>query len=261
MDTNAQTPVRLPARVAVVGPGRLGTRPGRARCAPPGVDVDGPAGPRRAPPPAPTPCSSACPTPRSRPPPRPSPASRPLVGHTSGATPLAALDPPAPQAFGLHPLQTFAGGEGPERFAGAGCAVAGSTPAALDAARGLARGARHARRSRSTTPAAPPTTPPPRSPPTSWSPSRPPPSSVAAGAGLEPGRGPRAARAARAQHGRELGRAAAPSAALTGPVARGDDATVARQRDAVAEAAPELLALFDALVERTRALAGRGVPA
>ena len=48
-----------------------------------------------------------------------------------------------------------------------------------------------------------------------------------------------------------------PAAALTGPVARGDDATVARQREAVAEAAPQLLPLFDALVERTRALAGR----
>jgi hypothetical protein len=43
--------------------------------------------------------------------------------------------------------------------------------------------------------------------------------------------------------------------ALTGPVARGDELTVARQRAAVSERAPELLALFDALVERTRALA------
>ncbi len=37
--------------------------------------------------------------------------------------------------------------------------------------------------------------------------------------------------------------------ALTGPVARGDDATVARQRAAVAERTPELLPLFDALVK------------
>ena len=46
-----------------------------------------------------------------------------------------------------------------------------------------------------------------------------------------------------------------PERALTGPVARGDEATVARQREAVAEAAPELLDLFDALVQATRALA------
>ena len=46
-----------------------------------------------------------------------------------------------------------------------------------------------------------------------------------------------------------------PERALTGPVARGDEATVARQREAVAEAAPELLELFDALTATTRALA------
>ena len=52
-----------------------------------------------------------------------------------------------------------------------------------------------------------------------------------------------------------------PEEALTGPVARGDTATVQRQREAVAETAPELLALFDGLVDATRALAGRRVPA
>jgi predicted short-subunit dehydrogenase-like oxidoreductase (DUF2520 family) len=46
-----------------------------------------------------------------------------------------------------------------------------------------------------------------------------------------------------------------PRRALTGPVARGDEATVARQRAAIAERAGELLPLFDALVESTRALA------
>jgi predicted short-subunit dehydrogenase-like oxidoreductase (DUF2520 family) len=45
-----------------------------------------------------------------------------------------------------------------------------------------------------------------------------------------------------------------PERALTGPVARGDEETIARQRDAVAERTPELLALFDALVAATRAL-------
>jgi predicted short-subunit dehydrogenase-like oxidoreductase (DUF2520 family) len=45
------------------------------------------------------------------------------------------------------------------------------------------------------------------------------------------------------------------SASLTGPVARGDEPTIARQRAAVAERQPELLDLFDALVARTRHIA------
>jgi predicted short-subunit dehydrogenase-like oxidoreductase (DUF2520 family) len=45
--------------------------------------------------------------------------------------------------------------------------------------------------------------------------------------------------------------------ALTGPIARGDEATVAAQRHAVAERTPELLELFDALCHATRALATR----
>lgn len=43
--------------------------------------------------------------------------------------------------------------------------------------------------------------------------------------------------------------------ALTGPVARGDRATVERQREAVAARTPELLELFDAMVQATHALA------
>jgi predicted short-subunit dehydrogenase-like oxidoreductase (DUF2520 family) len=50
---------------------------------------------------------------------------------------------------------------------------------------------------------------------------------------------------------------AAGAQALTGPIARGDEATVARQRDAVAERAPELLELFDALAAATRELTRR----
>ena len=80
---------------------------------------------------------------------------------------------------------------------------------------------------------------------------------MAGAAGLEPRGRPGAAGPAGAGHGRELGRARARAAALTGPVARGDDATVALQREAVWEAAPHLLPLFDALVERTEALAGQ----
>jgi predicted short-subunit dehydrogenase-like oxidoreductase (DUF2520 family) len=46
-----------------------------------------------------------------------------------------------------------------------------------------------------------------------------------------------------------------PERALTGPVARGDESTVAAQRDAVADRAPDLLPLFDTLTDATRALA------
>jgi predicted short-subunit dehydrogenase-like oxidoreductase (DUF2520 family) len=50
--------------------------------------------------------------------------------------------------------------------------------------------------------------------------------------------------------------------ALTGPIVRGDEETVERQRAAVATAAPELVPLWDALTDATRALArtssGRG---
>jgi predicted short-subunit dehydrogenase-like oxidoreductase (DUF2520 family) len=42
---------------------------------------------------------------------------------------------------------------------------------------------------------------------------------------------------------------------LTGPIARGDAATVDRQRAAIAELAPELRDMYEALVARTRALA------
>jgi predicted short-subunit dehydrogenase-like oxidoreductase (DUF2520 family) len=46
-------------------------------------------------------------------------------------------------------------------------------------------------------------------------------------------------------------------AALTGPIARGDEVTVERQREAVATRTPEMLPLFDAMAERTSALAAR----
>ena len=49
-----------------------------------------------------------------------------------------------------------------------------------------------------------------------------------------------------------------PERALTGPVARGDEDTVARQRQAIAERSPDLVALFDTLVDATRALAASG---
>ena len=52
-----------------------------------------------------------------------------------------------------------------------------------------------------------------------------------------------------------------PERALTGPIARGDEGTVARQREAVLARTPELAPLFDALVDATRALARAEVPA
>ena len=56
-----------------------------------------------------------------------------LVGHTSGATPLAALAPAVAagaELFGLHPLQTFA--RPGARLAGSGCAVATDGHARFD---------------------------------------------------------------------------------------------------------------------------------
>lgn len=184
---------------------------------------------------------------------------RRFIGHVSGATPLTALAGAGREAFGLHPLQTFAGGEGLDAFEGVGCAIAGTTPEALAVARDLAerlgmtpieisdaeRAAYHAAASIAsnflvTLQAAA--------------------EELAAGAGIEPAD-------ARALLGPlvrstvdnwiELGAAAA----LTGPVARGDDATVERQRYAVEAHAPHLLALFDELVQSTRTLAAQPVAA
>jgi predicted short-subunit dehydrogenase-like oxidoreductase (DUF2520 family) len=46
----------------------------------------------------------------------------PWIAHTSGATPLAALDPHQ-KRFGLHPLQSFTRARGPEQLDGAYAAV------------------------------------------------------------------------------------------------------------------------------------------
>lgn len=172
----------------------------------------------------------------------------PLLGHTSGATPLAGSG----ADFGLHPLRSFAGDEGADAFAGIGIAVAGSSPEALHTAEELAesvgghpfevsdaqRAGYHAAASIASNflvaleAAA---------------------ERVAAASGLPAGFRAHLAPLVRgtvdnwAEHG--------PRAALTGPIARGDDVTVARQRAAIAAQAPELLPLFDELSELTRALA------
>jgi predicted short-subunit dehydrogenase-like oxidoreductase (DUF2520 family) len=59
------------------------------------------------------------------------------VGHVSGATPLAALDPHE-RRFSLHPLQTFDRSGDPSQFDGVWAAISGETAAALTVARELA---------------------------------------------------------------------------------------------------------------------------
>jgi predicted short-subunit dehydrogenase-like oxidoreductase (DUF2520 family) len=167
-----------------------------------------------------------------------------LVGHCSGATTLAPLA--RHEAFSLHPLMTV-----PERgasFSGATAAIAGATPRALEAARGLAqvlgmryvevadadRAAYHAAASIASNflvtieGAA---------------------ERLAATAGVDREALAPLVRATVenwAQHGAQK--------AITGPIARGDEATVTRQREAVAKRVPDLLPLWDALVESTRGL-------
>ena len=176
------------------------------------------------------------------------------MGHTSGATPLAALEGSGAQAFGLHPLQTFAYGAGAEEFRETGCAIAGSTPEALALARRLAetlgmnafeiddegRAAYHAAASIASNflvtlqHAA---------------------EQVAAGADWSrPGRGP--ARPPRRSHGEQPRRARARAGAYRpGGAWRRGRAVASQQRAVARAAAPHLLPLFDKLVERTRDLA------
>jgi predicted short-subunit dehydrogenase-like oxidoreductase (DUF2520 family) len=168
-----------------------------------------------------------------------------LVGHLSGATGLGVLHPH--EAFSLHPLLTVTGAGG--AFAGAHAAIDGSSERALEAALELARllgmqSFRVADEDRAAYHAA---------------------ASAASNylvvlegfaerlaesAGV-----PREALVPLAQaalrNWAELGAAAA----LTGPIARGDEATVAAQRDAVADRLPQRLELFDALADAARELA------
>ena len=169
-----------------------------------------------------------------------------VLGHCSGATTLDVLGDRG--GFSLHPLMTVPeGGKAP--FAGAGCAIAGSSEEALRTAESLARAlgmtsVEVADEDRAAYHAA---------------------ASIAANflVALE---GQAERLAATAGVPRELlvplARAALENwaahgaeHALTGPVARGDEATIARQRQAVEERAPDLLDTFDALVAASRVLA------
>ena len=166
-----------------------------------------------------------------------------FVGHTSGATPLSALAVARAECFGLHPLQTFAHGGG--SFEGAACAVAGSTPDALALAERLAgdlgmeafeiadedRPAYHAAASIASN------------------------FLVTLEAAAESLGVPRHRLAPLVRQTVENWERLGAEQALTGPVARGDELTVERQRAAVEAERPELLPLWDALVELTRDLA------
>jgi len=170
----------------------------------------------------------------------------PLVGHCSGLSTLAPLAPH--EAFSMHPLMTVAG-DVLVSFAGAGCAVAGSTQRAQEVSIALARRLRmlpfeiadadrdvyHAAASMASNylvtieGAA---------------------ERLGALAGVERDLFVPLVRAAVENWARVGARGA-----LTGPIVRGDEATAARQRAAVAARAPELLGLWDALAEATAALA------
>jgi predicted short-subunit dehydrogenase-like oxidoreductase (DUF2520 family) len=175
-----------------------------------------------------------------------------FVGHVSGATGLDALEAATARgaaAFSLHPLQTVPAEHAD--LAGAPCAVAGASPEALNLARRVAeelgmspfevpeerRAAYHAA------------------------------ASIASNflVALEESAAELLA-AAGVQSPRELLaplvlRSAANwsdggDTALTGPIARGDDATVERHVEAIREVAPHLLPLYETLAARTRALGG-----
>jgi predicted short-subunit dehydrogenase-like oxidoreductase (DUF2520 family) len=169
----------------------------------------------------------------------------PLVGHCSGATGLGPLTPH--EAFSFHPLMTVTAHGA--QFAGAGAAIAASTPRARAAAAELAnalgmrtvevlerdRVAYHAAASIAsnfliTLEAAA--------------------EQLASAAGVD-----RELLVPLVRATVENWAALGAERALTGPVARGDEQTVTAQRAAIAERAPDLLELFDVLVDRTRALA------
>jgi predicted short-subunit dehydrogenase-like oxidoreductase (DUF2520 family) len=178
-----------------------------------------------------------------------------LVGHVSGATKLEALAAAAERGagtFSLHPLQTFPDGE--TAVDGTPAAIAGSTDRALEYVRSLAialgmRPFEVPEESRAAYHAA---------------------AAIASNllvaleesaaellgrTGVEDARQLLAPLVLRsAANWAERG-----PAALTGPIARGDRDTVERHRAAIAESAPELLPLYDALAERAEAAARESV--
>jgi predicted short-subunit dehydrogenase-like oxidoreductase (DUF2520 family) len=245
-DSRLTAGTTLARRVAIVGPGRLGTAL-TAALRDAGIQVDGPFGREPALPAGVDVVLLCVPDAQIAAAAAALPADRPglLVGHCSAATTLAPLV--KHEAFSLHPLMTV-----PERgasFAAATAAIAGAAPRALSAARELAealgmRPVHVADEDRAAYHAA----------------------ACVASNFLITLEGLAERLAASAGIGREplvaLVRAsvenwAADGAAeaLTGPIARGDEQTVERQRAAVAERAPEDLEFFDVLADATRRLA------
>lgn len=174
----------------------------------------------------------------------------PIVGHCSGATGLEVLGDRS--AFSLHPLMTVPADAPAGVLHGAGAAIEATDPDALSVVRSLAgaaglspvaiaaadRAAYHAAASIAanfliTLEAAA--------------------ERVGASAGLTREQLVPLVRAA-VDNWATLG----PARALTGPVARGDVVTVARQRAALAQRTPDLLELFDALTAATAQLAAAG---
>jgi predicted short-subunit dehydrogenase-like oxidoreductase (DUF2520 family) len=243
-DAEAGISVRELDSIAIVGAGRLGTAL-VAALGSAGVDVRGPLGRHEAPagagavllcvPDAEIAAAAA------------GVERGPLVGHCSGATGLGPLAPH--EAFSLHPLMTVPANARPGIFAGAGCAIDGTTDRALGVAEALAaalgmnatriaeedRVAYHAAASIASNflvtleGAA---------------------ERLAATAGVD-----RAQLAPLVHAAVEDWAERGAADALTGPIVRGDEETVTRQRAAVAERTPELLELFDALAAATRSLA------
>jgi predicted short-subunit dehydrogenase-like oxidoreductase (DUF2520 family) len=238
-----------PERVAIIGNGRLGNAlAGALRAA--GVQVSGPLG-RNATPGEADAVLLCVPDAEIQAAAGAVPAGL-AVGHCSGATGLDVLAGSGRDVFSMHPLMTVTADSQPTAFAGAGAAVAGSSPAMLDLARTLAlrlgmrpieiapgdRTAYHATASIAsnfliTLEAAA--------------------ERLAATVGMERDDLLPLIRATVENWARLGG-----ERALTGPVARGDERTVAAQRQAIAERAPDLLALFDTMVDATRAIATAG---
>ena len=233
----------LPERCAIVGAGRLGHALATALTEA-GIEVEGPLG-RGARPTAPVVLLTVPDAEIRTRRPKPFPSMRSWSATAAAQRPSTSLGDH--EGFSLHPLMTVPEG-GRANFEGAGCAVAGSTPRAVAVARALAtalkmRPVEVADRDRAAYHAA---------------------ASIAANflVTLE-GQAERLAATAGVprEHLVPLARAALENwaangaeHALTGPVARKDEATIARQRAAIQERAPDLLDSFDALVAASRVL-------
>ena len=247
MSTPSLHPRRVVASIGIVGPGRVGRAAALALRAA-GYRVTGPSGRGESVEPA-TVVLLCVPDREIAAAARAVRGRADFVGHTSGATSLAA----AGVDFGLHPLRAFVGDEGAEAFQGIGCAVAGTSPEALTVAEELVaavggepfpladaqRAGYHATASIAsnfvvTLEAAAET--------------------MAEASGFAAS-DMRRYLAPLVRGTVENWAAHGPRAALTGPIARGDDVTVEAQRAAVAAGAPQLLPLFDALCASTRVLA------